>query len=166
MAAKAKNKKEEKESGSKEKGKRVKFLPIGKYFLILLVLVAQIFAAYKIVDKNYGKVYSYFESITAEETVTHKLEELIVNPAESNGQRFLVVEVSLELASESHIELIEKNSQKIKHNMIEALSARNVRQLNNFEEREILREELAEIINEAIGLRSVRNLYYTRYVMQ
>lgn len=160
---------EKKKDKGKKKSKKngvAKFLPFGKYFLILLVLVAQGIVAYQIVDKNYERIFSLIDSLLEPQPVNYTLGELIVNPAGSNGQRFLVVELSLELRDEKHAELIDKNKEKIKHNMLEVLSSRSVAQLNKFEEREILRNELAEITNDAIGVHSVRNLYYTRYVMQ
>lgn len=155
----AKSKKGKKSGGSK-------FLPAGKYFLILLVLAAQGILAYQIVDKNYGNVYELVDTLTAPEDGSYMLEELIVNPAGSNGQRFLVVEISLELYDMKHIELIEQKKQRIRHNMLEVLSSRTVNQLTQLSEREKMRSELAEVTNEAVGKRSVRNLYYTRYVMQ
>ena len=159
MAAKKKGKKTKKKGGAK-------FLPFGKYFLILLVLASQAFLAYKIVDSNYGKVYEWVDTLTAPEAGNYELEELIVNPAETNGQRFLVVELSLELYDKAHSELIDEKQQEIKHNMLEVLSSRTVIQLTQLKEREKLREELVDVTNDAIGQRSVRNLYYTRYVMQ
>ncbi|HKL14029.1 MAG TPA: flagellar basal body-associated FliL family protein [Balneolaceae bacterium] len=162
----AENKKEEKKKKKSKKSGRSKFLPFGKYFLILLVLASQGILAYQIVDKNYGKVYEVVDDLTAPEEGSYMLEELIVNPSGSNGQRFLVVEISLELYDAAHIELIEKEKQRIKHNMLEVLSSRTVNQLSQLSEREKLRSELATVTNQAIGKRSVRNLYYTKYVMQ
>ena len=162
----AENKKGEKKKKKSKKSGRSKFLPFGKYFLILLVLASQGILAYQIVDKNYGKVYEVVDDLTAPEEGSYMLEELIVNPSGSNGQRFLVVEISLELYDAAHIELIEKEKQRIKHNMLEVLSSRTVNQLSQLSEREKLRSELATVTNQAIGKRSVRNLYYTKYVMQ
>lgn len=157
---------EKKKKEKKSKKGRAKFLPFGKYFLILLILTAQGVLAYQIVDRNYDKVFKLVDSLTAPEEGIYSLEELIVNPAQSNGQRFLVVELSLELYNLEHSELIEKNKDKIRHKMLEVLSSRTVSELTQFAEREKLRKELAQVTNEAIGERSVRNLYYTRYVMQ
>jgi flagellar FliL protein len=159
------DKKSKKKKKSK-KGGASKFLPYGKYFLILLVLASQVFLAYEIVDRNYGTVYELVDSLTAPEEGSYMMEELIVNPSGTNGQRFLVVEMSLELYDVTHIELIEEKKQKIKHNMLEVLSARTVDELSKLSVREELRKELATVTNKAIGERSVRNLYYTKYIMQ
>lgn len=143
-----------------------KFLSFGKYFLFVVVFCVQALLAYAIVDRNYAGIYRTFENIGGDNFAVYKMDELIVNPAGTNGQRYLVVEISMELEHSDHIELINQNIQRIKHNMNESLSSRTVNQLVRFEERELLRRELAVIVNREIGEHSVRNLYYTKYVMQ
>ncbi len=150
----------------KSRFERLNFLAIGKYFLLLVIIAGMALAAYKIIDRNYEKIYLFIETIGEGETVTYQMDELIVNPAGTQGKRFLVVELSVELPNESYIERFDKNKQEIRHHMNESLSARTVDQLITFEEREILRRELAGIIDRSLGEHSVRNLYYTRYVMQ
>lgn len=143
-----------------------KFRPLGKYFLIILLFVGQAFLAYTVVSKNYEKTYSFIHNFGSEEVGMHTLEKLIVNPAETNGQRYLLVEITLELVNKDDIKLVQQNSSKIRHDLIEFLSSRDVDQLGGLKEKEELRVELVKIINNAIGVRSVRNLYYTKYVMQ
>lgn len=143
-----------------------KFLTFGKYFLIAGAVAAQLFLAYVIIDKNYDRIYDFVSGLAPDQTSTYQMEELIVNPAGTQGQRYLVVEIGLDLVHSDHIELIEDSKQKIKHDMNRALSSRTVDELVDADEREALRDELAGIINQAIGVHSVRNLYYTRYVMQ
>lgn len=156
----------EETEGENATHKGANFLPFGKYFLILLVLPLQIYLAYEIIDKNYEEIHSFVNIGDSQDVINYQFEELIVNPAGTNGKRFLVVEIGLELENKVHESMISKHKQKIKHNMIEAISTRTVEQLVRFEEREVMRNELTEIINNSIGVRSVRNLYYTRYVMQ
>lgn len=142
------------------------FLPYGKYFLIALVLVIQVLAAYTLVDKNYEKIYEIVQSKNEPVPVAFLLDELIVNPAGSQGKRYLVVEISLELESETSIALVQQNLQKVKHNVNESLAARTVDQLVQYREREVLRMEIINVINQSIEENSVRNLFFTKYVMQ
>ena len=160
----AEDEKKEKKELTGRKG--LNFLVIGKYFLLVVIIFAQALIAYKIVDSNYEEIYNFVTEFGEQDTVTHQMEELIVNPAGTNGHRFLVVEISLEFPDMSYVERFEKNKQQIKHHMNESLSSRTVEQLVTFEERENLRRELAGIVDSTFGERSVRNLYYTRYVMQ
>jgi len=55
---------------------------------------------------------------------------------------------------------------KVKQELIEALSSRTVGQLTQVSDRQEIRRELSGVINSSIGVRSVRNLYFTKYVMQ
>ncbi len=157
---------ENSDTSKKKVNKRSKFLRFGKFFLIVVVLLAQAFIAYAVVDKKYPEIYSLLNGLGDDNFVVYKMDELIVNPAGSQGQRFLVVEISMELTDSGHIEIVDKHIQRIKHAMNEALSARTVDELVQFQERERLRLELKNIVNREIGTHSVRNLYYTKYVMQ
>ncbi|HKL18071.1 MAG TPA: flagellar basal body-associated FliL family protein [Halalkalibaculum sp.] len=150
----------------KRSRKKSKFLTIGKYFLILALIGGQAYLSYAIVDNNYEQVYSFLNKPAADDIGIYQIEELIVNPAETNGKRYLLVEISLELRQKDHISLLENKKMEIKQNIIEALSDRTIDELIHSEGRELLRSELSGIINVAIGVRSVRNLYFTKYVMQ
>lgn len=142
------------------------FLRNGKYFLFLLIFSLQATLAYVIIDKNYSSLYSIVNSFMKKDLIVHTLDELIVNPAGSQGQRYLVVQATLELSKTGDLELINLHSQRIKHYMNAAISTRSVDQLLDFDERENLRRELKSIVNREIGQNSVRNLYYTKYIMQ
>lgn len=142
------------------------FLRYGKYFLILIILSVQGLIAYQIIDSYYEDIYTFIEGYMPDPYGTYNMGELIVNPSETNGQRYLLVEISFKLQHKKHVELVKAQELKIKHNMNEALSSRTVEELVSYDTREILRKELAEIVNKAIGIRSVRNLYYNKYVLQ
>ena len=152
-------KKKRKKSSKKKK-------VIGKIFLILLFIAGQGMLAYAIVNKYYPDIYKKINTVAPEEYVTYDMEELVVNPAGTKGKRFLMVEISLEMTGEEHIEMLEGNRNKIQQEMNEALSSRTVDELTRLEAREELRQELIRIINLATGTRSVHNLYFTKYIMQ
>lgn len=143
-----------------------KFLPRGKYFLLVILILSQAVGAYVLVDEHYKDIYEFVFGGMPDYSTTYLLEEIIANPSGSNAQRFLVVEIGMELRHQDHVPLIEKNLMKINDRFIEVLSSRTVSELIRFEERESLRKELADEVNDAIGVHSVRNLYFTKYVMQ
>jgi flagellar basal body-associated protein FliL len=150
----------------KAPGGSSKFLTIGKYFLILAALVFQIGAAFTIVDENYETIYvSVFGSLP-DFTTMYDLEEIVVNPAQSNGQRFLVVGITLELYHHDTVPNIERQKVRVRERIHKTVGSRSVNQLVMFDEREIMREDLISEINDILGARSVRNLYFTRYIIQ
>jgi flagellar FliL protein len=159
------DKKEEKKGKAKKK-ESSKGAAIGKIFLLVAILAVQGILAYKLVAANYEGIYKSMNAEEPDDIGYFDLEPLVVNPAKTNGKRYLMVEISLELKNKEHIPILEANSMKIQESMIEALSSKTVGQLVNAEIRMNLREELSGIINETIGEPSVRNLYFTKYVMQ
>ena len=93
------------------------------------------------------------------------MDQLVVNPENTNGRRYLMVEISLELNVE-HIPLMETTNPRVRQELIETFSRRTVSQLTTPKERDLLRKEAVEIINSSIGETSVQNLYFTKYVLQ
>ncbi|MDI6402799.1 flagellar basal body-associated FliL family protein, partial [Balneolaceae bacterium ANBcel3] len=143
-----------------------KFLPKGKYFLLVILILSQAVGAYVVIDEHYKDIYIFIFGSLPDHSTTFLMEEIIANPAGTNAQRFLVVQIGIELSHIDHVVLMEDNMMKIKDRFNEVLSSRTVPELVQFEERDRLRRELAKEVNEAIGVRSVRNLYFTKYVMQ
>lgn len=142
------------------------FLLLGKIFLFLILIGGQAVLAYKVVDWNYADIYRSMNEESPDDIGIYELEALVVNPANTYGKRYLMVEISLELANKEHIPLLEANSMKLKQGLLDALSARTVDQLVDTSLRSEIRQELSDIINETIEVPSVRNLYFTKYVMQ
>ncbi len=163
----AEKKKEAKEIKGDSKGTKSsrKIIVIGKIFLLILILIGQSYLAYVIVDKYYPSIYVKMNEEDPPELGTYLMEQLVVNPANTNGRRYLMVEISLELNIE-HIPLMENNNPKVKQELIETFSKRTVSQLTTPEERDTIRKEVTDIINSSIGEISVQNLYFTKYVLQ
>ena len=142
------------------------FLPRGKYFLLAILLLSQAAGAYVLIDEHYQDIYIFIFGELPDHSETYMLDEIIANPAGSNAQRFLVVEIGMELSHSDHVELVDANIMHIRDRLNYTLSSRTVNELIHYKERERLRRELAHEVNDIIGVRSVRNLYFTKYVMQ
>lgn len=149
-------------SGSKPPNK---IQQIGKIFLLVLILIGQAYLAYVIVDSYYPSMYAKKFKEEAPVLSMYQMEQMVVNPANTNGRRYLLIEISLEMNVE-HIPMMETIGPKVEQDMMETLSSRTVTQLTTSEEREKLRTELSEIVNTTLGENSVQNLYFTKYVLQ
>lgn len=150
----------------KKISKATKFRSIGKYFLIVFVVAGQGLLAYKIVAKNYDSIYSYVQSFIPRQPGEFLMDKIIVNPANTDGERYLLVQMSLELANKDDEALVKKNKAMIRNDLIKYLSSQTIEQLQGVEGKEYLRVKLVKLINRDLGKRSVRNLYYSKYVMQ
>jgi len=142
------------------------FLQKGKYFLLVLLFLPIAAGAYFLVDNYYEDMYALTLGRTSDSTVTYVIDEIIANPAGNNASRFLVVEIGLVLSSKQDAELVDQHLMQIQDRINEVLSTKTVNELIRPEGRNDLRVEIAEEINQAIGVRSVRNLYFIKYVIQ
>ncbi len=163
--AEKKDTKPKKGAAKNKKAAPNKLVAIGKIFLLVLILAGQGYLAYVIVDKYYPSLYAKMNEEDPPEIGTYLMEQLVVNPANTNGRRYLMVEISLEMNVE-HIPMMETNNPKVKQELIETFSKRTVSQLTTASERDVIRREVTDIINSSIGETSVQNLYFTKYVLQ
>ena len=161
-----KNEQAPNEEPAKKKGSKVASL--GKYFLIVVLIAGQGVGAYFLMDRFYPKVYAKMNEEPPAEQVfgMYDLGTIVVNPANTNGKRILMVEISLELNKEGLYPIIEGLEPKIKQQINDYLSAMNTQQLINVYDRDVIRANLNDLVNSVLGENSVRDLYFVRYVMQ
>ena len=90
----AENKKETKEKKGAARGKKPKnqLIVVGKIFLLVLILAGQGYLAYVIVDKYYPSIYAKMNEEDPPVIGPYIMEQLVVNPANTNGRRYLMVE--------------------------------------------------------------------------
>lgn len=162
------DKKEQETNDEPAKNKGSKVASLGKYFLILVLIAGQGIGAYFLMDRFYPKVYAKMNEEPPAEQVfgMYDLGTIVVNPANTNGKRILMVEISLELNKEGLYPIMEGLEPKIKQQINDYLSAMNTQQLINVFDRDVIRANLKDLVNSVVGENSVRDLYFVRYVMQ
>lgn len=138
----------------------------GKYFLMVSLIAVQLVVAWILVDRYYEPVQSWIQEARAGDPVFFKMDQIVVNPANTHGQRYLMVEISLELENTEARERFLAQRYRIRHSIQEELTSRTVDQLVQSSERERMRTDMTSMINELVGPGAVRNLYYSKYVMQ
>jgi len=118
-------------------------------------------------------------SKTAEEVdlstyVTFPVEDVIVNPAETAGQRYLSVSVNVYVPAEFEEEKIRSIEPEIRGVIIERISRKRLDELDDFKDQQILREEIKEDLNVIInkyfsskfpGL-SIPRVVFSKYTIQ
>ncbi len=94
------------------------------------------------------------------------VEDLVINPAFSGGERYLVLSlVFISDAKETQKE-IEQKLPLIQDNLNTLLSKKGVWWYSNSENREALREEIREAVNELLRTGQVTRVLFTKYVIQ
>ena len=84
--------------------------------------------------------------------VTFPVEDVIVNPAETAGQRYLSVSVNVYVPEEIEEEKIRSIEPEIRGVIIERISRKRLDELDDFKDQQILREEIKDDINTVIRI--------------
>lgn len=95
-----------------------------------------------------------------------EIQGIIINPAESNGQRYLMVNIGLESDKAKVLEEIESKEIVVRDKMVKMLGEHTVEILADISQRQTIKDELREAINKVLEKGEVQRLYFTQYVLQ
>lgn len=172
-------KKEEKEK--KKKGFNFKVILIGlPLFVVQLVLVYFITATFLVksapsshsgkdgeqIEEHNGE--ENLEDAEAENTEPQKIfniEDLIINPAGTSGQRLLLLSIGFSVGDEEKLKLLQENEVVIKDIVINTVSKKTLGSLSKIELKDSLKVELAEKVNEAYPKVKIKNVYFSKYLI-
>ncbi len=160
--------------------------PLMKYLpIVAIVLVVQIVIAYFVANWWLAPADQPDEPVVEEVAETEagpvagamapgqvtvifeKLDPIVVNPAGTEGMRFLSATVHLGLAGSDVLTAIETNNlaSKIRDRLIDILRAKTIGQLDPSHHGEI-KDEMIERINEFLGENAVLEIYFQGFVLQ
>ncbi len=151
-----------------------------KLLLIVLIVVVQLVAAYFLVGlflKHGGPESS---GAAANEKVNEKkasssganfdnvfiVKDLIVNPAGTNGLRFLLTTIGLEVSSAQTEKECEKRNVEIHDAIINILTSKTLPQLDEVDSRDSLKAEIREALNRDLTTGSVLHVYFSKFIIQ
>jgi flagellar FliL protein len=95
-----------------------------------------------------------------------RLEPIIVNPAGSNGERYLKAAVALEMHDDAVRAELEKRLPQIKNQINNVLSSKSIKQMQTSEDREKLKREILNHINGILVTGRLSNVYFEEFVYQ
>lgn len=101
----------------------------------------------------FGKLFSFDEPI-------------IVNLAETRGQRYLKVSIQFEVSDDTVIEELKKRKPLMLDLMINILSSKTIEDVQNTVGRNRLRREIIDKSNAELFSGKVINVYFTEFVIQ
>lgn len=98
--------------------------------------------------------------------LTFPFENLIVNPAECNGLRFVKASLILETYSDDVIRELDARSYRINDLFITLLSSKRIDELDTTSKRDSLKIEMIEVVNKEVGGEGISNIYFTDFIIQ
>lgn len=95
----------------------------------------------------------------------HTVEDVIINPAETGGDRLLLVSIGVDVQSEEQLTILGERQMLIKDLIINTLSAKTLDELSTAGSKEILKQEIIAGVQEMIPSIRVNNIYFSKYVI-
>jgi flagellar protein FliL len=94
------------------------------------------------------------------------IENLVVNPAGTQGTRFLIATVAIEAADAETATELHARDPEIRDVLLGLLSKRTVDQLSDLDGRENLKEEIRVAIEGVVGAKRIVRVFIPQYVLQ
>lgn len=95
------------------------------------------------------------------------IENIVVNPAGTNGTRYLSTSIGLELDKTPEIaKLMEEKTAVIRDIIIAVLTSKTLEELSSAEGKDKIRTEIQSKLDEAIAPNKVYRIYFVDYVLQ
>jgi flagellar FliL protein len=160
-----KNKPEEQaaEGGKeKKKGSKLKWIIIG--IVVLLVLGGGGAGAYFFLNKSANKE----AQVVAKPPIgaVWAPDVFIINLADADADRYLKVVMNFELSDPLAVAELEVMKPKVRDMVLGVLTVKGIKDLNNFEGKQRLKEEIAMRLNNHMTKGKVVQVYFTDFVIQ
>jgi flagellar FliL protein len=94
-----------------------------------------------------------------------QLEGLVINPSDSQGRRYLLLNIGME-TDEHTVEVLKTQDIVIRDTIVRLLGEHSVAQLSDVSQREAIKDTLVYSINELLPEGEIQRLYFTQFVLQ
>lgn len=98
--------------------------------------------------------------------IIHTLEDIIVNPKNSEGGRFILINLALEVSSNSDIDILKTRDVQLRDILIQLISGKTITELDDPQDKENLRQEIRSAISGILPPGHLRNVYFSNYLIQ
>jgi len=94
------------------------------------------------------------------------VKDLIVNPAGTNGTRFLLTTIGFEVTTAEGLKEIEMKDVMVRDALNTILTSKDLVTLVNMEGRESVRKEIAEKVSGMLRNGRLTNVYFSKFIIQ
>ena len=96
----------------------------------------------------------------------HSIENIVINPAQSNGTRFLMASVGFGLTDAHGAEMMKLRDAEIRDVVVRVLGARTVAELADLPTRDAIKAEMREKVIAVVGEHALVDVYFSQFVIQ
>lgn len=95
-----------------------------------------------------------------------EFQNLIVNPAATDGTRYLAISVGFEAASPEVLDELKAHEIVVRDAILRALGQRTVAELSVVAQRDTIKNEIRTTVNEILQDGEIDRLYFTQFILQ
>jgi flagellar protein FliL len=101
-----------------------------------------------------------------EEALVFVVKDLIVNPAGTNGTRFLLTTIGIEVGSPESMKELEKKEVMVRDAFTNILTAKSLPELTDAAHRESIRTEISDKVGGMLKSGKPKNIYFSKFIIQ
>ena len=152
-------------------------------FIVQLILVYFITANLLMNKVSSGTSNGHGEEVVTEETedgghgegeegdaeagqFIYSIDEIIVNPANTNGRQLLLTALAFDMGNEVSRATLEAKDFLVRDMIISVLSGKTTRFLNDISQRDSLRSEISHKIEGFLPEVKINKVYFSKYILQ
>ncbi|MBI1938178.1 MAG: flagellar basal body-associated FliL family protein [Ignavibacteriales bacterium] len=94
------------------------------------------------------------------------VEDLIINPAGTDGKRLLLSSIGFDLSSEHNQQTLKEKEVIVKDAVISVLGSKNMSQLGDAVYRDTLRMQITQKLGHLMPDVKINNVYFSKYILQ
>ena len=94
------------------------------------------------------------------------VDDLIVNPANTDGKRLLLTSLGFDVASQENHEELKTKDVLLKDAVISVMSSKNLSQLANMAYRDTLKMEITNRLHTIMPKVKINTIYFSKYILQ
>ncbi|MER3522575.1 MAG: flagellar basal body protein FliL [Ignavibacteria bacterium] len=100
------------------------------------------------------------------EEYIYVIKDLIINPAGTNGQRYLLTTIGFNVSSEEARKELEKKELAVRDALNSILTSKTMDDLIDVSKRELLRQEIFTRCRELVKIGKLQSVYFSKYIIQ
>lgn len=94
------------------------------------------------------------------------IKDMIINPAGTNGQRYLLTTIAFNVSTEEAMKSLEKREMAVRDLLNTILTSKTMDQLIDVSKREALRQEIFAQAKPLVENGALRSVYFSKYIIQ